>query len=86
MSIHPSLRSKKGSGSNRSVLTRVERLEKLQEDGRWKDGDSVFGLPKIRTFVKKKVKKSKEAAAGAEGEAAAGEAEAAKTKGEGSGK
>ncbi len=52
------------------MLTRAERLKVLQEDGRWKDEQSVFGLPKVRTYVPKKLgkkKKEKVPAEGAEG-------------------
>jgi small basic protein (TIGR04137 family) len=37
----------------RSVLTRVERIAKLSKDGKFNDkGDSVYGLPKVRTKFK----------------------------------
>ncbi|MCZ6602573.1 MAG: small basic protein [Planctomycetota bacterium] len=66
MSMHKSLVSKNKLERQRSVLTRAERLKILGEDGRWKDGDSVFGLPKVRTIVAtkvgKKTKKAKEEA------------------------
>jgi small basic protein (TIGR04137 family) len=79
MTIDRSLRIRSGGTSNRSVLKRSERLQKLKESERWNEGDSVFGLPKvrvIRTALKKKKKaKAEEAAEGAEGgEAAAGAA------------
>ena len=48
MTIDRSLRVRKGMLSNRNVLNRAERLEKLKETERWQDGDSVFGLPKVR--------------------------------------
>ena len=56
---------KSGSIRNRNVLTRVERLAKLQEAERWSEGDSVYGLPKVRVQKvslkkKKKVKKADE--------------------------
>lgn len=62
MTIDSSLRVRRGTQGNRNVLTRAERLEKLQETERWKEGDSVFGLPKVRVEKvafkkKKKVKK-----------------------------
>jgi small basic protein (TIGR04137 family) len=73
MTIDRSLRVRAGSLGNRSVLTRGERLQKLKEAERWREGDSVFGLPKVRvmrTALKKKKKaKTEEAAEGAvEGE------------------
>lgn len=62
MTIDKSLKIQRGLISNRNVLTRVERLSKLQEADRWKEGDSIFGLPKVRVQKvslkkKKKVKK-----------------------------
>ncbi|MCG3133488.1 MAG: hypothetical protein HMLKMBBP_00662 [Planctomycetes bacterium] len=65
MSIDSSLRVKSASLRSRSVLTRMERLEKLERARKWKDGDSVLGLPKVRTSWKQKAKKKekKEAAA-----------------------
>jgi small basic protein (TIGR04137 family) len=66
----------------RSVLTRDERIKRLQDAERWKDGDSPYGLPKVRVYklaMKKKKKKAKEEEEGAEGAAAAAPAAAAKT-------
>ncbi len=62
MTIDKSLKIQRGLIKNRNVLTRVERLAKLQEQDRWEDGDSIFGLPKVRVQKislkkKKKVKK-----------------------------
>lgn len=68
MSIHRSLASKGKLAGSRSVLTRLERLAKLGKDGRWKEGESIFGLPKVRTKFKTGVKKKKKEAA-AEGAA-----------------
>ena len=50
---------------NRSVLTRTERIAKLMENDRWKEGDPVVGLPKVRVQKialkkKKKVKKDED--------------------------
>ncbi len=45
---------------NRNVLTRAERLTKLQEAERWSEGDPVMGLPKVRV-VKVSLKKKKKA-------------------------
>jgi small basic protein (TIGR04137 family) len=74
MTIDKSLRVKRGATRNRSVLTRVERISRLQEADRWKDGDSPLGLPKVRvrklTMKKKKKKKEEEGAEGAAGTAA----------------
>ena len=57
MSVDKSLKSRNALKRFRSVLTRVERLEKLEEDGRWQEGDSVFSLPKVRTFRPKRRQK-----------------------------
>ena len=59
---------------------RSERIEALASEERWNEGDSVFGLPKVRVFKpKRRVKVAKketegevaEGAVAAEGEAAA---------------
>jgi small basic protein (TIGR04137 family) len=65
MTIDRSLRVRKGMLSNRNVLKRAERLEKLKETERWQEGDSIFGLPKVKIQKvalkrKKKVKKLEE--------------------------
>jgi len=58
MSIHPSLRSSEKNRKQRSVLKRTERLRMMMEKGEWKEGDPVYGLPKIKT-VRIKIKKEK---------------------------
>lgn len=73
MTIDKSLKVTRGLVRSRSVLTRAERLEKLKEQERWSDGDSVFGLPKVRVQKlqlkkKKKAKKEDEAEEGTAGE------------------
>jgi len=71
MTMNKSLRVRRGLIRSRSVLTRAERLTRLQEAERWKEGDSPLGLPKVRVFklaMKKKKKKKEEE--GAEGTAA----------------
>ena len=65
MTIDKSLKIQRGLIKNRNVLTRVERIAKLQEQDRWAEGDSIFGLPKVRVQKislkkKKKVKKEDE--------------------------
>ncbi len=65
MTIDKSLKIKAGSVKTRNVLTRAERLVKLTETDRWKEGDPVFGIPKVRVQKislkkKKKVKKADE--------------------------
>ncbi|MFA5147593.1 MAG: small basic protein [Candidatus Omnitrophota bacterium] len=73
MSIHPSLRPSKGRG-HRSVFKRFERIKMLADKDKWKEDDSVFGLPKVKS-LKIKVKKEKsEAKVAAEGAAAPGAA------------
>ena len=63
MTIDKRLKIKKGVSRSRNVLTRVERIEKLQAQDRWADGNSPFNLPKIRVYkvVLKKKKKVKDA-------------------------
>lgn len=58
MSIHPSLATSEKNKKQRSVLKRSERLRTMMEKGRWKEGDNVYGLPKIKT-VRIKIKKEK---------------------------
>jgi small basic protein (TIGR04137 family) len=71
MSIHPSLTISEKDKKTRSVLKRIERIRQMQEKGDWKQGDSVYGLPKIKT-LRIKIKKEKvEKAATATGEGAA---------------
>lgn len=85
MSMDKSLRIRRGATSSRSVLTRVERLQRLKEAERWQEGQSPIGLPKVRVYKlsMKKKKKAKEegdaaGAAGDAGKAAAGKAAAGK--------
>lgn len=75
MSIDKSLRRRSAGSANRSVLTRAERIKKLQDLEKWTDGRSPFGLPKVRVqkIVIKKAKKEK-AAEGEGGEAKEGAA------------
>ncbi|MEK6727902.1 MAG: small basic protein [Candidatus Omnitrophota bacterium] len=73
MSIHPSLAISDKDKKQRSVLKRTERIRVMLEKGQWKEGDRVYGLPKIKS-IRIKIKKEKvEKAAdtsGAEGTAA----------------
>lgn len=80
MTMDKSLRVRKGSSSARGVLTRAERITKLQEQERWTEGRSPIGLPKVRVqkMAMKKKKKAKDEAA--EGAAAAKPAAGAKKK------
>lgn len=79
MPIDKSLKVKAGAISNRNVLTRAERIAKLVELDKWKEGDKVLGLPKVRV-VKLSLKKKKKAKTeeGADAKPAAGGAAAAK--------
>ena len=65
MSIHSSLKGVDTLRGERSVFTRVERIEALKKAGKFdEENDSVYGLPKVRTRFKvavtKKAKKAKE--------------------------
>lgn len=61
MTIDKSLKINSASIRERNVLTRIERLKKLEETDRWKEGDSVFGLAKVRVekMALKRKKKAK---------------------------
>jgi small basic protein (TIGR04137 family) len=82
MSIDKSLRRKNTLARSRNVLTRAERIKVLQDEERWKEGRSPFGLPKVRVIktVIKKAKKAKEEEKPEEGAAAAAAAPAAPAK------
>ena len=58
MSIHPSLTISEKDKKARSVLKRIERIRMMQEKGDWKQGDAVYGLPKIKS-LRIKIKKEK---------------------------
>lgn len=58
MSIHPSLAISDKDKKQRSVLKRTERIRHMLDKGQWKEGDKVYGLPKIKT-VRIKIKKEK---------------------------
>ncbi len=47
MSIDRSLKIKGALSRHRNVLTRAERIEKLKEEERWSEGESLLGLPKV---------------------------------------
>jgi small basic protein (TIGR04137 family) len=68
MSIDRSLKLKDALVRHRNVLTRAERIEKLQEEEKWGDGRSVLGLPKVghrKVHAKKVAKEKEETAEGA---------------------
>jgi len=63
MTMDKSLRMRRGLVRSRSVLTRAERIARLKAADRWQEGDSPFGLPKVRVYkltVKKKKKRKEE--------------------------
>lgn len=61
MSIHKSLKSGNTMMGHRNVLTRVERLDKLEAQGRWDEESSILGIPSVRN-PKPVAKKKKKAA------------------------
>jgi small basic protein (TIGR04137 family) len=70
MSMDPSLKSASALVRHRNVLTRLERLTRLAEQGKWDESKGVFGMPKVgnrKLIVGGKTKKEP----GAEGDAAA---------------
>jgi small basic protein (TIGR04137 family) len=69
MSIDRSLKVKGALTRHRNVLKRDERIERLKEEERWTDEDSLFGLPKVAHRKSHAGKKAKEevAAAAVEG-------------------
>ena len=74
MTIDKSLKVRRALIRTRCVLTRAERIAKLQQVDRWEEGDPPVGLPKVRVpklTLKKKKKSKKEEAT--EGEEAASE-------------
>lgn len=83
MTMDKSLKRRSALVRSRNVLTRAERITKLQEGDRWSEGQSPIGLPKVRVIklsMKKKKKKKEE-----EGEEGAAKP-AAKPAAKGSGK
>ena len=83
MSIDKSLRRKDQLQRARNVLTRGERIKRLTDEERWRDGQSPYGLPKVKVvkLVVKKAKKAKdEEKVEGEGEAAVAAAPAAEKK------
>ncbi len=62
MSIHKTLSGGGKLKKHRNVLTRDERVARLEKEGRWQEGESVLGLPKVRNIkivARKKKKKEK---------------------------
>ena len=80
MSIDRSLKIKGALSRHRNVLTRAERIEKLKEEERWSEGESLLGLPKVahrKSHAGRKEAPAKEAVT----EEAATEAETPKAEG-----
>ena len=48
MSLHQSLKGSTKILVRRNVLKRFERINQLIKEGKWKEGDRVFGLPKTK--------------------------------------
>jgi len=65
VSIDKSLKKPAGMVRTRNVLKRGERIDQLIEEGRWQEGQSALGLPKVlvkRTVAGKKKKEKTEEA------------------------
>ena len=65
MSLDRSLKIRGALSRHRNVLTRAERIEKLKDDEKWDEKDSLFGLPKVahrKIHVAKKEAKTPEEA------------------------
>jgi len=65
MTMDQSLKVKAGATRSRNVLTRAERVARLQELDRFDEEKSIVGMPKVRVQKvslkkKKKVKKAED--------------------------
>ena len=72
MSIDRSLKIKGALKRHRNVLTRAERIEKLKDEEKWSEEDSLLGLPKVaqrKSHAGRKAKAATEKEAAAEVEA-----------------
>jgi small basic protein (TIGR04137 family) len=72
MSIDRSLKIKGALKRHRNVLTRAERIEKLKDEERWSEEDSLLGLPKVahrKSHAGRKEKAAQAKEAGPEAEA-----------------
>jgi small basic protein (TIGR04137 family) len=48
MSLHRSFLAGRSTGRHKNVLSRVDRMTRLQTEGRWNpETDSVYNLPKV---------------------------------------
>jgi len=69
MSIDRSLKIRGALKRHRNVLTRAERIEKLKEEEKWSEEDSLFGLAKVahrKSHAGRKAKEAPEKAPAAE--------------------
>lgn len=81
MSIDRSLKIKGALKRHRNVLTRAERIEKLKDEEKWSEEDSLLGLPKVahrKSHAGRKEKAAQAKEAGPEVEAGV-EAQAAES-------
>jgi small basic protein (TIGR04137 family) len=65
MTLDKSLKVRAGAIKTRNVMTRAERIKRLQDLDKWNDTSTVLGMPKVRVpkvslKKKKKVKKEEE--------------------------
>ena len=61
MSIDRSLKINGALKRHRNVLTRAERIEKLKDEDKWTEEDSLLGLPKVAHRKSHAGRKTKEA-------------------------
>ena len=69
MSLHSSLRVDKAGSSQRTVLSRIERIKDLMKKGQWSNERAVTNLPKTKVLRVKAGKKKAKDAEAKEGEA-----------------
>jgi len=72
MSLDKSLKSKGTLTRRRNVLSREERITRLLNEERRQEGESVFGLPKVKPRVMAAPRKPKKAKETAQEETVAG--------------
>jgi small basic protein (TIGR04137 family) len=77
MSLDRSLKGKSGLERHRNVLRRAERIVTLEDNEKWTEGKSVFGLVKVGHRKQAAAKKAPKADAAADATAVAGAAPAA---------
>ncbi len=62
MSVDRSLKGSGGLTRHRNVLTKAERLAKMEDEGRWVEGESkILGMPKVLSVKSVGGKKKKPA-------------------------